>query len=691
MPSLLIDPLAVLNALPGNHLILLPDAPTFTIVGVTDAYLAATYTQRETIIGKGVFEALPDSAQNQQAIGAVNLGASLREVLHHKRPQPMADQRYDIINPLTGQFEVKVWKPLNQPVLDSVGEVGYIIHTVDDITETVQLREAGRLAIQQLGESENRFHDRIEQVPLAIALTRGNDGVIESINASMLQIIGQTDGRDVLGKKLAEVLPHGEDQPLLGLIRQVLRSGEPFRDNEVPVTLWSGGKPVPSYVDISYTPVVESGVINAVLHVAVDVTQQVLARRKLEESGARLRSIVQQSPAATLVLGGNDFVIEQINQPMLAFIGRGEEVIGQPLLGVMPELGGQFAWQQAQRVYREGVSFDQSELLVPHHRTGIPEDYYYNVAYRPLREGEQIIGLIQVAVDVTEQVTARRKLEESEARFRQLSADLEQQVQARTAQLQASVLDLLRSNDNLQQFAYIASHDLQEPLRKIQSFGDLLKTQYAEPLGEGMGYLERMQSAAGRMSTLIKDLLAYSRISTQQNTTSSVSLNELVQSVLSDLDMRIGETSAEVVVESLPTVPGDASQLSQLFANLLSNALKFRRPGVSPLIRVSCRRIPAKELPPSVQPTRTAASYYQVKMADNGIGFDDKYVDRIFQVFQRLHGKGEYAGTGIGLAICQKVAANHGGAITASSQPGKGPPSTCTCRLRRPLLPDSCQ
>ena len=181
-----------------------------------------------------------------------------------------------------------------------------------------------------------------------------------------------------------------------------------------------------------------------------------------------------------------------------------------------------------------------------------------------------------------------------------------------------------------------------------------------------------MQLAAHRMSTLIRDLLAYSRISTRQEAPASVSLTGVVEQAVGDLDLLIKDTQARIEVNALPVVPGDASQLGQLFQNLLSNALKFRRVDVPPVIGVHCQSLNADELPPAVKPTRSAASYYRIDIVDNGIGLDTKYVDRIFQVFQRLHGKQEFAGTGIGLAICEKVVANHGGAIWVSSQPGQG-------------------
>ncbi|SOD99073.1 sensor histidine kinase [Spirosoma fluviale] len=239
-------------------------------------------------------------------------------------------------------------------------------------------------------------------------------------------------------------------------------------------------------------------------------------------------------------------------------------------------------------------------------------------------------------------------------------------------QLENKIEELKHSNENLQQFAYIASHDLQEPLRKIQQFGDLLLKQYADQLGEGTHYLRRMQTAAARMSTLMRDLLSFSRLSTQLENRVFVSLTEVVESALSDLDLVISETGAQVSVEPLPTVEGDASQLGQLFQNLFSNALKFRRSGTAPVIGVSVQRIAALNLPAGVKPSRAVAVYQRIDVSDNGIGFDEKYAEHIFEVFQRLHGKNDYAGTGVGLAICQKVAASHGGGITASSQPGQG-------------------
>ncbi|GAB3995361.1 ATP-binding protein [Spirosoma daeguense] len=304
----------------------------------------------------------------------------------------------------------------------------------------------------------------------------------------------------------------------------------------------------------------------------------------------------------------------------------------------------------------------------------------------------QLEALKTLTSQVVNLLTLRKAnyaLQLSEQRYRTLTAELEEQVQVRTQALKLandelhSANKLLRqANDTLHQFASVASHDLQEPLRKIQSFGNLLLSQYADQLGEGKTYLERMQSAANRMSVLIQDLLSYSRISAIHERRQLISLASVVQAVLSDLEVVIAETGARIEVDALPEVLGDSIQLGQLFQNLLSNALKFSRAptsiretsGISkpPKIQIRFQLLLAKDLPPSVKPTLSAPLYYRIDVIDNGIGFEQKHADRIFQVFHRLHGKNEFAGTGIGLAICAKVVSNHGGAIRATSQPGQG-------------------
>ena len=242
---------------------------------------------------------------------------------------------------------------------------------------------------------------------------------------------------------------------------------------------------------------------------------------------------------------------------------------------------------------------------------------------------------------------------------------------------------LQQSNRELQDFAYVASHDLQEPLRKIQTFGDRLKAKYADKLEDGgLDYLERMRSAAHRMQTLIQDLLSFSRVTTKAQPFAPVDLEKITCEVLSDLEVKIEETGATVEIENLPTIEADPSQMRQLIQNLVGNALKFRRDDVSPVIKIStgtnvhhANGNGAKEKEQSCK----------ITVKDNGIGFDEKYLDKIFTVFQRLHGRAEYEGSGVGLAVCRKIVERHHGSITAHSAPGEGASFIITLPLEQKL------
>ena len=229
---------------------------------------------------------------------------------------------------------------------------------------------------------------------------------------------------------------------------------------------------------------------------------------------------------------------------------------------------------------------------------------------------------------------------------------------------------LAASNAELEQFAYVASHDLQEPLRKIEAFGVALQEDYAQQLDEaGQSYLSRMQNAAGRMRRLIQDLLELSRVTTQTQTFSRVNLTEVVQSVIADLEPQIQQLGAQIEVNGLPTLEADPTQMRQLFQNLIGNGLTFHRSDAAPVVMVTSKEWDNADI---AHQGGSVEEMYQISVADNGIGFDEQYRERIFQMFQRLHTRDEFPGTGIGLAICAKIVKHHGGRISASSQLGQG-------------------
>ena len=236
---------------------------------------------------------------------------------------------------------------------------------------------------------------------------------------------------------------------------------------------------------------------------------------------------------------------------------------------------------------------------------------------------------------------------------------------------QATAVELARSNDELQTFAYVASHDLQEPLRKIQAFGDRLIKKYRDAIsGDGREYLDRMLAATLRMRTLIDDLLEFSRVTTNAKPFSKVNLTEVLRDVIDDLGERIDSTAARIDVGELPSINADTTQMRRLFQNLIGNALKFHKPDEPPVITV--RSIDIATLTRDADPPAQIGAGFRLTVTDNGIGFDQVYANRVFELFQRLHGRGEFEGTGIGLAVCRKIVQRHGGTIDVRSREGVG-------------------
>lgn len=254
---------------------------------------------------------------------------------------------------------------------------------------------------------------------------------------------------------------------------------------------------------------------------------------------------------------------------------------------------------------------------------------------------------------------------EAQERLSEHRDNLENEVRKRTA-------DLQRSNRDLEQFAYVASHDLQEPLRKIAAFGNLLVTeQEATMTEEGRDYVGRMQGAARRMQTLISDLLTYSRVTTRGKPFEPVDLSRVLDEVVSDLEFRIKDTAGHVETGDLPVIEADRTQMRQLLQNLIVNGLKFHRENVPPVVRVRLVSDEPRD-PPTPDPGAPPVRYACIAVEDNGIGFDARYRDRVFGIFQRLHPRTFYEGSGIGLAVCRKIVDRHNGTLTVESEPGKG-------------------
>lgn len=473
-----------------------------------------------------------------------------------------------------------------------------------------------------------------------------------------------------------------ESWPVIGpMIQDIMAGGEAvwFEDQKLP--LYREGQMGYAYWTYCFSPLTdESNAISGVLVTCTETTQTVESIDQLQRTNAQLHHLIEQNQ----VLHQEEQAAQQAiqNAVDLAELATwhvdvlGGEVTYSPRFNEWMGLGQQtniihafdaVVAEEAAHIkeaYRQAISLASTgrldvEFAVANINSGTSRRIHV-VGQTQRDEQGRAVSIGGFAQDVTQ--------------LRATQLTLETQVRERTQELVAANQGLLRSNDNLQQFAYVASHDLQEHLRKIQQFGNLLQLRQSEQAldAESAGYIERMQVAAARMSTLIRDILTYSRLDIRPGASEAVSLLEIINEVQTSLELTLSETGAVLTVGDLPTIQGDFVQLGQLFQNLLSNALKFRQAARRSVIQVQSQLMLVDQLPMTVQPSRPALAYYRIDVIDNGIGFDEKYADRIFQVFQRLHGKGEYAGTGIGLSICQRVAANHGGAITVHSQPGQG-------------------
>lgn len=472
-------------------------------------------------------------------------------------------------------------------------------------------------------------------------------------NPANARATGRSVG-EMTGRRLSELFPHVNQLEFTDRLLAVANTGQPqqwsFQIDVDGINGWFDGRLVAQGDDVLFS--------------FLDITALKQAQLNEQRQANLLRRLLDGSLAGHMAYGAVrdeggqvvDFQFELINQTGAAIIGRpAESLLGKRLTEEYP---GVLTNGIIDR-YRRVVDTGEPARFIEHYQAdGL--DLWLEIQLVPWHDG---------VVESYADITALKQYE-----LRQ---------QAQNLALQAANLDLKRSNEYLQQFAFVASHDLQEPLRKIQSFSDLLGQQYREQLPDmGQDMLLRIQKAAGRMSDLIRALLAYSRLTTQQQPLRLVSLPQVVETVLADYALTLQRRNAQVSVGALPTLLADPVQMQQLLANLVGNALKYVRPAVTPQITITCRTVGAQELPATVMSTAKAvditvagqrsSAFYEISVSDNGIGFEEKYLDRLFGMFQRLHGKTQYEGSGMGLAICKRVVDNHHGYITAHSRPGEG-------------------
>ena len=360
--------------------------------------------------------------------------------------------------------------------------------------------------------------------------------------------------------------------------------------------------------------------------------EQELLLRDAEAATAQFRGLLEAAPDAIVIVDDAGRISIVNRQTEVLFGYARDELLGNSIELLLPErfrarhVGERVAYTGAPRTRPMGLGLE----LFGRRKDG--SEFPVEISLSPMHATNELL-IISTIRDITE----RKKVE---------------------ARLKAAAADLARSNAELEQFAYVASHDLQEPLRMVASYTQLLKRRYGGKLDEDADdFIGFAVDGAVRMQELINDLLAFSRAGTRPLQVSEVDLGQLVDQLVTDLAISIEEGGAQVTRDDLPTIRADPTQMRQLFQNLIANGLKFNRPGASPHVHVSAAR---------------ADGTWTFSVRDNGIGIDPQYAERIFVLFQRLHTRADYPGTGIGLAICKKIVERHGGRIWLESQPDHG-------------------
>ncbi|MBC7904126.1 MAG: PAS domain-containing protein [Gemmatimonadaceae bacterium] len=693
------------------------------------------------------------------------------KVLHEGEANWSVNQHIPLVR--NKRLEDVYWTFSYSPVRIESGDIGGVFVTCVETTDQIR-------RLKTIEQSEIAIRHLVDQAPVGIAMYSGPDHIIESVNARTVEILGKK-AEDIIGKPLFEVAPELKRQGLDKIMNDVFEKGETYRASGVKTLLNRNGEEEIAYFNTSIQPVTnENGFTTGLISISTDVSEQVISQMKLADSSKNFRNLVLQAPVAMCVMRGPEFIVEVANERMLQIWGKEKsEVMFRPFFEGLPEIRNQGMEDILSDVFLTGKRYMANERPVYFPRSGHLELRYLNFAYEAMTEKDSIVGIMAVAVDVTEMFMAKQNMEFAEERARlaieagqlgtfdvdipsntsitspkfneiyglpenatradaiariyppdielrneahrladltgrlfyesriekdgirwirvegkvyydnennpvrilgtvlditdekKFTEELEILVDERTKALAESNQQLKRTNEELEQFAYIASHDLQEPLRKVSTFTEMLDRHLQGKDDETKRFLEKIYASSSRMLRLIKDVLNFSQLSNKLESFEPVDLNLLLENVKSDFELLSEQKGAEITQENLPVIEAIPLQINQLFTNLISNSLKFASDSRKPGIKISANRMSEEELAEYPQ-LKGSVVYYKIILCDNGIGFKQEYAEQIFTIFQRLHSKQTYSGTGIGLALCKKIVLNHHGDITASSKEAEG-------------------
>ncbi|MGZ3905817.1 MAG: ATP-binding protein [Bacteroidia bacterium] len=564
---------------PGLFLILKPDAPHFTIAGASDAYLAATMTERKKIVGHSLFKIFPDNPDDKTADGSSNLLRSLETVLKTKAAHTMPIQKYDIPRPLSegGGFEERYWSPHNAPVFNDKNEIEYIIHRAEDVTESALFKKH---SIEEIQTTRDRLEEQDNLIEEKDNLLNENQ---ERINAILEVLIKYTS---------------------LDFSRQVKLSPKGDELDAIAMGLNTLSAELESYI------------------------------KQLQQSEEKFEKAFSLNPAGITLTNITTGKWVEVNESFERMTGyEREELLGKSSSDL--------------DIFSKD---ERKKILVELEKKGSVKNYEVYFKKKNGEKGSAIFSnepilisgkphVISILYDITAKKEAEKK------------------VQKLNRELQTNFVQLESVNKELESFSYSVSHDLRAPLRAIDGYAGILEEDYGKALdNEGKRILEAVKYNAKKMGSLIDDLLAFSRLGKKELVKTDINMNQLMEGALYDLNKSI-KHSAKVKIKHLSPARGDYGLLSQVAINLLSNAIKYSSKVKDPAIEISSEQ-------------NDKETIYTIK--DNGAGFDMKYVNKLFGVFQRLHTMEEFDGTGVGLAIVQRIMAKHGGKVWAEGEKNKG-------------------
>ncbi len=734
------------------------EGPHHVVAIANDRMIELWGKTHDEVIGKPLFEGLPEARDQgfEQLLDGV-----------YSTSKTYTANEVPVTLPRAGGIEVVYVNFVYEAQKDIDGTISGIMAVAVEVTEQV-------LARRKIEHSESRFRSLVSSAPVAIALFVGPDLIVEMPNKAFNEILGKD--YDLTGKPLAEVMPEIKAQPFLKILQDVYATGKPFHTNGTQVNIVKNGKMDEGFYDFSYTPLFNAdGEVYAILDIAVEVTEQIISKRKIEASERENQKLVAMmqathdfvglsntdssvsflNPAALNMLGWDSFhersitdaiysedlelankLMEELSltgsfvhdirlvnektkeffwvlwnaftvrdfktgevtgfatvspniterkkielqlkeseerfriladqSPMMVFIIEPNpeatisywnktwlEYTGQTLTQALGRAWEEVVHPDDLRVlleiyipaFSQRVSYSMPSIRLRRY-DGVYRWYLFKGNPRFLPNGE-FMGFIGVAIDIHEQKLAEFAIKEHKE-------ILEKVVTERTYQLE-------RSNQDLQQFAHVISHDLKEPVRKIKTFAYRLEDEAAEKISpKEKEYINKIISAANRMSTMVDGVLIFSTMNSLSQKNEWIDLNKIFEAIELDLEVLIAQKSARIEVKEMPFLEGAEVLIYQLFYNLMNNSLKFAEPGRPPVITVTSESRPEK------------LSHVTIYVKDNGIGFDQRYASKIFDTFARLHSKDRFEGTGLGLALCKKIVERHNGSIQAEGTVGIG-------------------